>query len=559
MSSHPPPPPLGPKPLLLTNKQISALFRTLSDLTLALKKLNVDWVVTGGSLLGCIRQEGVLFCDDDIDIAIISEESYAIVREKLSETIGKDYAYKVEAWEGGDKLRPRYSDVFIDIFCLRDYKNEEELKNVIGIKKNGQAQSSDYVNDILNKINTAVLNGNGSYPPLYPLYHFSSRKAIEMWPKEVYRTCELLPIRKDMRFGPVLGVGGPRCWKLLLERAFGSDCFEVYYESVRHSGSNGGMWEMSEKTELKDEHYIPIQPLLKKERVESSHNKESLFKWLEREEKIESCWLTLPEGKKRTVYMDGVFDLFHVGHLEAIKQARRLGDFLILGVTGDKDAEGYKRRPVICEEDRCCVLRELKDVGEVLCPCPLIVTEEFMKSKGIDLVVHGFKNYEDAEKQREFFEWPMEVGRFELIQYSNKASTSEILERIVSERILEMEVKGVDTKKKNPEWFGASVASVTNDSAELPRPFTAELEEVIMKHVEKAMVNSNKALEKIESEVVGFRNVLDRFMGSEISREGTFEFDTEKHNIVAAFLEAAKLEKDYDLARMHEGEGEKER
>ena len=54
-----------------------------------------------------------------------------------------------------------------------------------------------------------------------------------------------------------------------------------------------------------------------------------------------------------------------------------------------------------------------------------------MREKGIHLVVHGFKDYEDAERQREFFEYPMEVGRFELIQYSKKASTSEILDRII--------------------------------------------------------------------------------------------------------------------------------
>ena len=63
--------------------------------------------------------------------------------------------------------------------------------------------------------------------------------------------------------------------------------------------------------------------------------------------------------------MDGVFDLFHVGHLEAIQQARRMGDRLILGVTGDDDAEGYKRRPFINEVDRCAILRALRDVDEV--------------------------------------------------------------------------------------------------------------------------------------------------------------------------------------------------
>ena len=60
----------------------------------------------------------------------------------------------------------------------------------------------------------------------------------------------------------------------------------------------GGLWESSEKTPLKDEQYIPIQPLLRKERKETDHCKVKLFKWLEREEKIERCWLSLEGGKE---------------------------------------------------------------------------------------------------------------------------------------------------------------------------------------------------------------------------------------------------------------------
>ena len=50
---------------------------------------------------------------------------------------------------------------------------------------------------------------------------------------------------------------------------------------------------------------------------------------------------------RRTVYMDGVFDLFHAGHLEAIQQCAALGDRVIIGVTGDSDAASYKRAPIM--------------------------------------------------------------------------------------------------------------------------------------------------------------------------------------------------------------------
>jgi cytidyltransferase-like protein len=95
--------------------------------------------------------------------------------------------------------------------------------------------------------------------------------------------------------------------------------------------------------------------------------------------------------------MDGVFDLFHVGHLEAIRQCADLGKRVIIGVTGDKDAAGYKRPPIMTEGDRVASVRALREVDAVVCPCPFVVTEEFMKEQKIDLVVHGFANDADAK------------------------------------------------------------------------------------------------------------------------------------------------------------------
>ena len=100
--------------------------------------------------------------------------------------------------------------------------------------------------------------------------------------------------------------------------------------------------------------------------------------------------------------MDGVFDLFHVGHVEAVSQCARLGNRVIIGITGDTDAADYKRPPIISEANRIAVVKAMKYVDEIVCPCPLIVTEEFMSKHNIDLVVHGFANDSDA-KQQEIF------------------------------------------------------------------------------------------------------------------------------------------------------------
>ena len=66
----------------------------------------------------------------------------------------------------------------------------------------------------------------------------------------------------------------------------------------------------------------------------------------------------------------------------------------------------------------------LADVDAVVCPCPLVVTDEFMEEHGIDLVVHGFADDSDARRQHEFFAVPIRRGKFERIRYSDKTSSS---------------------------------------------------------------------------------------------------------------------------------------
>ena len=47
----------------------------------------------------------------------------------------------------------------------------------------------------------------------------------------------------------------------------------------------------------------------------------------------------------KNVYVIGVFDLFHFGHVELLRRARALGDRLIVAINGDDMVASYKRRP----------------------------------------------------------------------------------------------------------------------------------------------------------------------------------------------------------------------
>lgn len=69
----------------------------------------------------------------------------------------------------------------------------------------------------------------------------------------------------------------------------------------------------------------------------------------------------------KVVLVNGCFDILHVGHIEHLREARAMGDRLIVSLTVD---EGVKKkggnRPFNVWEDRAKMLRELRCVNEVI-------------------------------------------------------------------------------------------------------------------------------------------------------------------------------------------------
>lgn len=70
------------------------------------------------------------------------------------------------------------------------------------------------------------------------------------------------------------------------------------------------------------------------------------------------------DSKKYKIgYTDGVYDLFHIGHLNMIQAAKRQCEYLIVGVHGDDVVESYKHhRPIINENDRKRIIASIKGV-----------------------------------------------------------------------------------------------------------------------------------------------------------------------------------------------------
>lgn len=72
---------------------------------------------------------------------------------------------------------------------------------------------------------------------------------------------------------------------------------------------------------------------------------------------------------KKLVFTNGVFDILHAGHVAYLRQARNLGDLLIVGINADESARSLGKgedRPIHTLEDRASVLAALRFVDGVV-------------------------------------------------------------------------------------------------------------------------------------------------------------------------------------------------
>ena len=66
-------------------------------------------------------------------------------------------------------------------------------------------------------------------------------------------------------------------------------------------------------------------------------------------------------------YTTGVFDMFHVGHLNLIRRARENCDLLIVGVSTDEVVEQYKgHRPIVPYAERVEIVKAIRYVDQVV-------------------------------------------------------------------------------------------------------------------------------------------------------------------------------------------------
>ena len=97
----------------------------------------------------------------------------------------------------------------------------------------------------------------------------------------------------------------------------------------------------------------------------------------------------MADKKYRIGYTTGVYDMFHIGHLNIIKRAKEYCDYLIVGVSTDELVENYKKKsPVISFNDRCEIVSAIKYVDQVV-PQTTMDKMEAYRRLNFDVIFHG--------------------------------------------------------------------------------------------------------------------------------------------------------------------------
>lgn len=139
--------------------------------------------------------------------------------------------------------------------------------------------------------------------------------------------------------------------------------------------------------------------------------------------------------KDIVVYIDGVFDLFHVGHISALKAAKAKGTFLVVGLYDDETVRARKGPffPLMNMQERVLNVLSCKYVDDILIGAPWTITSQVLKSLNVNSVVVS-ENTRFASDEMERYDVPKEMGILEELETETHFTTDLLMENIVAQQ-----------------------------------------------------------------------------------------------------------------------------
>ena len=138
-------------------------------------------------------------------------------------------------------------------------------------------------------------------------------------------------------------------------------------------------------------------------------------------------------GKEIRIWMDGAFDMMHFGHMNAFRQARALGTYLIAGVNSSETITAAKGAPVNNDYERSTTVGGCKWVDEVVPGVPYVMNDDYVKwiieHYNIDYIVHG--DDPCIVDGKDVYESAKKMGKYLTIPRTEGISTTDIVGRML--------------------------------------------------------------------------------------------------------------------------------
>jgi glycerol-3-phosphate cytidylyltransferase len=130
-----------------------------------------------------------------------------------------------------------------------------------------------------------------------------------------------------------------------------------------------------------------------------------------------------------TAYTYGVYDLFHIGHINLFKRIKENYDKLIVGVHNDEQVMTYKKAPIISYADRLEMVKSCRYVDDVYENADLITTNDLLFKLNADYVFAGRENLEYINKY-----YQVSNDKLILLDRTSHICTSDIINKIIKNR-----------------------------------------------------------------------------------------------------------------------------
>ena len=109
----------------------------------------------------------------------------------------------------------------------------------------------------------------------------------------------------------------------------------------------------------------------------------------------------VPKEGQRVVYVGGSWDLFHSGHVRILQEAKKLGDYLIVGIHEDSTVTGHAGagHPIMNLFERSMNVLGIRDVDEIVFDAPYFVTRAMVHFLKIDVILDASINIDYAHEK----------------------------------------------------------------------------------------------------------------------------------------------------------------